>query len=275
MVKGEAVGRTIGFPTANLELTQPPKINPGVYAALITLAGENYLGLAYFGPRYIFGEKQESFEVFLFNFNRDIYGQSLKVKLLKFLRPPRPVTRLEQLKQLLEQDVAGLNNDVILVNKNDQITGIADKIKAHAGRAKLHRAISVQLFNQKGALLIQQRSRHKRLFAGVWANTVCTDVRPYESYQMAAERRLQEELGLKAKLKPAFKFAYAARWKSGGEREIDQVFFGRVSGRPRPDRKEIADWQYKKLEQVKKMERLAPWFRLILKKIRPSDIFKS
>lgn len=275
VVKGEAVGRTIGFPTANLALPEKPKIKHGVYAALVKLLGKNYLGLAYFGPRYIFGQKQDNFEVFLFNFHREIYGKNLRVKLLHFLRPPKSVTRLERLKQLLEQDVAGLNKDVILVDKNDQIIGLENKIAAHAGRAKLHRAISVQLFNQKGELLIQQRSKHKRLFPLIWANTVCTDVRPYESYQMAAQRRLPEEFRLKAKLKPAFKIHYAARWKSGGEREIDQVFFGRVSGRPRPNQKEIAAWKFIGLNEARQNKALAPWFRLILKKIKPSDIVNS
>ena len=87
VVKGEAVGRTIGFPTANLQLAKTPKIKPGVYAALVTLNGQNYLGLAYFGPRYIFKEKQDSFEVYIFNFKQNIYGQKLTIKLLQFLRP--------------------------------------------------------------------------------------------------------------------------------------------------------------------------------------------
>ena len=57
VIKGEAVGRTIGFPTANLKLTTVPKVKPGVYAALITLNNQSFLGLAYYGPRYIFGQK--------------------------------------------------------------------------------------------------------------------------------------------------------------------------------------------------------------------------
>ena len=275
VVRGEAVGRTIGFPTANLELEKHPAIKPGVYAALVSLTNQNYLGLAYFGPRYIFGEKQASFEVFIFNFNRQIYGQSLQVKLLKFLRRPQPVSSLKKLKALLTQDLQRLDNEVILVDKNDQIIGIESKAKAHQGRAKLHRAISVQLFNQKGELLIQQRAKAKKLFAGVWANTVCTDVRPYESYLQAAERRLREEFGLKAKLKPAFKFSYSAKWGVRSEWEIDQVFFGQVVGRPRPNPQEISAWKLEELNQVKKMVGLAPWFRLILKKIKPSDIVIS
>src|SRR3989344_5400460 len=277
VVKGEAVGRTIGFPTANLQLAAKPRCRHGVYAALVTFDKKNYLGLAYFGPRYIFGQTRDNFEVYLFNFDKNIYGEKLQVKLLKFLRAPKSVKKLNELKKLLMADVAKLNDQVILVNRRDQILGIEEKTKAHQGKAKLHRAISIQLFNQKGELLIQQRSKYKKLFPLIWANTVCTDVRPYETYPVAAERRLREEFGLKAKLKSAFKFSYAARsGKKGSEREVDQVFFGMVAGRPRPNPQEIAAWKYVPLRQAKAgAKNFSPWFQLILKKIKPSDIVIS
>jgi|GEM_PF-865231 len=275
VIGGAKQGRTIGFPTANLKLTNQPTCRQGVYAVLVALSQQNYLGLAYYGPRYIFGEKQNSFEVFLFNFKKNIYGKKLRVKLLKFLRPPQQVSSLSQLKTLLEKDQRSLDQQVILVNRKDKILGIENKIKAHQGKAKLHRAVSVQLFNHKGELLIQQRSKSKRLFSLLWANTVCTDVRPYETCLQAASRRLQEEFGLTSNLRPAFKFYYSAKWGNGGEREIDQLFFGLAVGRPRPDYQEIAAWQYQKLVAVKKMKNLAPWFKLILKKIKPSDIVNS
>ncbi|MCX6816780.1 MAG: isopentenyl-diphosphate delta-isomerase [Candidatus Beckwithbacteria bacterium] len=277
VISGEKIGRKIGFPTANLNLKQSPKIIPGVYVAVCRLAKKSFLGLAYYGPRYIFGHKQNSFEVYLFNFRQQIYEKMIQVKLLKFLRPPKPVKKLIELKKLLEADVVNLNDQVILVNRKDQILGIEDKIRAHLGHAKLHRAISVQLFNQKGKLLIQQRAKTKSLFAGEWANTVCTDVRPYETYLQAAQRRLKEEFGLTTQLKPIFKFTYSARGgKAGSEREMDQVFLGLVRGRPRPNPLEIADWQFISLTAAKtKRADFTPWFQLILKKLKPSDIVVS
>lgn len=276
VVKGEAVGRTIGFPTANLFLTDKPKIKPGVYTALCRLGDQRRLGLAYFGKRYIFKEKRDSFEVYLFNFNRNIYGKKLKVKLLKFLRPPQAVKDLTTLKRLLERDLRRLDREVILVNRQDKIIGIEDKIKAHQGQAKLHRAVSVQLFNQRGELLIQLRSKYKRLFPLLWANTVCTDVRPYETCHEAADRRLKEEFGMAARLKPVFKFYYSAKSKSYSEKEIDQVFFGLAKGRPQPDAKEIADWKWVELAEARRLGlKTAPWFKRILKNTRPSDILVS
>lgn len=277
VIKGEAVGRIIGFPTANLKLTAISKIKPGVYAALVTLNSQSFLGLAYYGPRYIFGQKTNSFEVYIFNFNHQIYGQTLIVKLLKFLRPPQTVKQLPELKKLLESDLACLNNYVILVDKDDRILGIETKIKAHLGKAKLHRAISVQLFNANQELLIQQRSVHKILFPLHWANTVCTDVRPYETYLVAANRRLQEEFGLTADLKPLLKFSYSASYgKTGSEKEIDQVFIGFNDNQPKPDPAEIIAWQYLSLDQIKTFSgQLAPWFKILLKNLSVSDIFKS
>lgn len=273
VIRGEAVGRKIGFPTANLQLAKKPKIKPGVYAALVSLKNQNYLGLAYYGPRYIFGEQQDSFEVFIFNFKQNIYGEKLKVKLLKFLRLPRRVTEMDKLKALLQKDLRSLDNQVILVDRQDRILGIETKINAHQGRAKLHRAISVQLFNQRGEWLIQQRSKYKRLFPLIWANTVCTDVRPYESYEAAAKRRLKEEMGLTVPLKMVFKFYYAAKWKQAGEKEIDQVLVGIAEKNPKPNRKEINDWRFSKIKDLP--PDLAPWFQVILKKLKPSDIVNS
>jgi isopentenyl-diphosphate delta-isomerase len=270
VIPGEKIGRTINFPTANLALKILPPIKPGVYLAVCRLAKNSYLGLAYYSPRH-------TFEVYLFDFNQDIYGQKLLVKLTHFLRPPKKVSGLLALKKLIQQDLVSLNDQVILVNKKDQILGIANKIQAHLGSAQLHRAISVQIFNSKQELLIQQRSKDKLLFPLLWANTVCTDVRPYESYLQAARRRLKEEFGLTAKLKPMFKFFYTApSGKSGSEREIDQVFFGLARTRPRPNPEEIAAWEYINLKAAKaRLKTFAPWFQLILKKIPPSAIFKA
>lgn len=270
VIPGEKIGRTINFPTANLALKALPPIKPGVYLAVCQLAKNSYLGLAYYSPRH-------TFEVYLFDFNQDIYGQQLSIKLTHWLRPPRKVKTLKNLQKLLQTDLTTLNDFVILVNRRDQPLGVQSKIAAHLGSAQLHRAVSVQIFNLKKELLIQQRSKYKRLFPLLWANTVCTDVRPYESYLQAARRRLKEEFGLTAELQPQFKFYYAASSDSQvAEKEIDQVFFGSTDDQPKPDPKEIQSWQYLSLEQLKTAPlNYAPWFKLILKKLALSDIFNS
>lgn len=270
VIPGEKIGRTINFPTANLALKKLPSIKPGVYLAVCRFNKNSYLGLTYYSPR-------RSFEVYLFDFNQDIYGQSLIVKLTHFIRPPKKIKDLLALKKLIQQDLVSLNDQVILVNKKDQILGIANKVQAHLGSGKLHRAISVQIFNSKKELLLQQRSKHKMLFPLFWANTVCTDVRPYESYLTAAKRRLQEEFHLDVVLKPLDKFYYQAGYASvGSEKEIDQLFIGFSDQIPKPNPQEIHSWQYLSLEKIKKTPlNYVPWFKLILKKLPSSAIFKA
>ena len=266
VISGRKLGKKIGFPTANLPLRKPLKIRRGVYTVLVTYNQQNYLGLAFYGqPQLV--------EVYLFNFKQNLYGEKLIVKLLDLQRPPQRIKNLNQLSRLIKQDITKLNDQVILVNKQDRIIGLETKLKAHQGRAKLHRAVSVQLFNHKGEWLLQQRSKAKLLFPLFWANTVCTDVRSNETYQQAAQRRLQEEFGLTAQLKPVFKFSYTARWREYSEREIDQVFIGTVSGQPRPNPQEINAWQFCCLDNWP--QPLAPWFKLILKKLSSSGIVKS
>lgn len=278
VISGDAVGRTIGFPTANLKLKKIPKIKTGVYVALVTLGKLKLTGLAYFGPRYIAGKQTNSFEVFIFDFNEAIYGQKMTVKLIGFLRSPKKITSLSSLKSLLQQDLKSLDGYVTIVNKKDQPVDIIPKKTAHLRSAKLHRAISVQLFDRKGNLLIQQRAASKMLFAGLWANTVCTDVRPYESYLQAANRRLKEEFGLISKLKLHHKFFYAAPDKKrGSEKELDHFFVGKLSGKPRPNPKEIGDFKLISLKDLKKNLKTNPdqyshWFKLIVKRLSSTDI---
>jgi len=270
VIPGEKIGRIINFPTANLALKKLPPIKPGVYLAVCRLGKNSYLGLAYYSPRH-------TFEVYLFDFNQAIYGQKISLKLTHWLRPPKKISSLPELRCLLQTDLISLNNYVILVNQKDQPIGIQEKIQAHLGSAQLHRAISVQIFNSQKELLIQQRSKHKRLFPLLWANTVCTDIRPYESYLQAAQRRLKEEFGLTANLEPQFKFYYTASSGSQvAEKEIDQVFFGSTDDQPKPDPKEIQAWQYLSLKQLKTASlNYAPWFKLILKKMPASAIFNA
>jgi len=281
VIKGDEIGKTINFPTANLSLAEKPKLKLGVYLAICQLKKQYLLGLAYYGPRYIFGKKTNSFEVYLFNFNKNIYNQELKVKLTHFIRPPKKVKNLKNLKELLKKDLHSLDNYTTLVNKHDQPIGIEEKRQTHLGSAKLHRSISVQLFNAKRELLIQKRSSKKMLWPNYWTNTVCTDVRPYETYLQAGNRRLKEEFGLTAKLIPHHQFIYHKKYLSiGSERELDQVFIGLSSKTPKPNPQEIAEYKYISLKSLKKLvkekpNQFTPWFKLLMKRLSPSDILSS
>lgn len=107
VVHGDKVGRTMGFPTANLDVQlDPVDVRPGVYTATVTLRPDEtpYHALAYFGPRYVLGEHKNNFEVYVMNFNNDLYGQMITVTLLAHRREPMPFTDLGSLQKQLELD---------------------------------------------------------------------------------------------------------------------------------------------------------------------------
>ena len=131
---------------------------------------------------------------------------------------------------------------VILVNKKDKVIGVEEKMKAHL-QGKLHRAFSIILFNKKGEVLIQKRPKSKYHSAGLWTNTCCSHPRPKEKIDQAAKRRLKEEMGIETNLKKIFSFIYKAKLGSLVEYEFDHVFFGRFNGKPKPNEKEVEDWQ--------------------------------
>jgi isopentenyl-diphosphate delta-isomerase len=90
-----------------------------------------------------------------------------------------------------------ISQEVILVDENDREIGTMDKMEAHQ-QGKLHRAFSVFIFNPNKELLIQRRAEGKYHSAGLWTNTCCSHPSPGETVIEAANRRLQEEMGMKA-----------------------------------------------------------------------------
>jgi len=160
---------------------------------------------------------------------------------------------------------------VILVNKKDKVIGVEEKMKAHL-QGKLHRAFSIILFNKKGEVLIQKRAKSKYHSAGLWTNTCCSHPRPKEKIDQAAKRRLKEEMGIETNLKKIFSFIYKAKLGSLVEYEFDHVFFGRFNGKPKPNEKEVEDWQWIKLADLKtdiakNPQKYTPWFKIIFEKI--------
>ena len=158
---------------------------------------------------------------------------------------------------------------VILVDKQDNEIGTEEKMKAHSNGGQLHRAISVFLFNDKGETLLQQRASTKYHSKAKWANTCCSHPRPGEGNEAAAERRLVEEMGIKAKLEERFVFPYHAEVGSGlTEQEYDHIFFGRYDGAPKPNKDEVQDWNWVSIEEFsrwvkEKPEDFAAWVVLM------------
>lgn len=112
------------------------------------------------------------------------------------------------------------------------------KLVAHR-KGLLHRAFSIFIFNPRGELLLQRRTRRKYHSGGLWSNTCCSHPRPGETVLRAAHRRLKEEMGFDTKLKEIFSFVYKVKFLNGLiEHEYDHVLVGRFGGTPKPNPKE-------------------------------------
>ena len=101
---GDQRGRTIGFPTANVALGEHLRPRFGVYAVRALVDGKWRDAVANLGKRPTFGKLQENFEVHLFDFAGDLYGKTLRVALLDFIRPEMKFAGLDALKAQIAAD---------------------------------------------------------------------------------------------------------------------------------------------------------------------------
>jgi len=107
VIQGDQWGRTIGFPTANLQINHPYKLIPkvGIYAVEVWI--ENLplqKGMLYIGFRKGLDGSQKRVEVHIFDFDLDIYGQNLRIFLKEFIREDLEVSTLGELIPLLKDD---------------------------------------------------------------------------------------------------------------------------------------------------------------------------
>ena len=108
VITGEKIGRTIGFPTANLQIEEDYKILPcdGVFFVKTQHYNSCFYGMMNVGFRPTLEGEQRSFEVHLFDFDQDLYGETLQVDLLELIRKEKKFASLEELKAQLQEDQA-------------------------------------------------------------------------------------------------------------------------------------------------------------------------
>ena len=107
VVAGNRLGRTIGFPTANIQLYEPLKLVPGngVYSVEVETVGRKLRGMCNIGVRPTVGSgNQRTIEVNIFDFDEDIYGLDLKVTFLRKIRDERKFGSLSDLRLQLVKD---------------------------------------------------------------------------------------------------------------------------------------------------------------------------
>lgn len=106
VVSGYQVGRTIGFPTANLQVTDPDKLIPadGVYAVSVSVRGQQYKGMLNIGHRPTLDNGAKSIEVNILHFNADIYGEAICLSFVQYLRPELKFDTIDELVAQLRKD---------------------------------------------------------------------------------------------------------------------------------------------------------------------------
>ena len=104
VVHGDKRGRELGFPTANLRLDPACALRHGIYAVRAAIAGRRYEGVASFGRRPMFDTGAVLLEIFLFDFSGDLYGATIDVAFMAWLRDEAVFGSAKELVRQMEQD---------------------------------------------------------------------------------------------------------------------------------------------------------------------------
>ena len=105
---GRGVGRVYGFPTVNTELRDKTALKVGVYKSCLTIDGKVYTGLTNIGTCPTFDRREIHAETMILNFSGDLYGENLKINLLKFIRFERKFDTPEDLRAQIDKDILEL-----------------------------------------------------------------------------------------------------------------------------------------------------------------------
>lgn len=106
VVRGDQIGRQIGYPTANINIEERYKLIPGdgIFAVKVKIAGEYYKGMAYIGTRPTLNGITRNVEVNIFDFDQDIYNQQIRMDFYHFVREDIKFNSLDELKEQLAKD---------------------------------------------------------------------------------------------------------------------------------------------------------------------------
>ena len=106
IVHGKGKGRTVGMPTANLRPERGMEIpGEGVYASIVNIRDGEYIGVTNIGRRpTVDNEEKITIETNILDFDRDIYGEYMTLRIMSYLSPIRKMNSLEEVKEQVEKD---------------------------------------------------------------------------------------------------------------------------------------------------------------------------
>lgn len=157
-----------------------------------------------------------------------------------------------------------MSNDELLdlVNKKDEVTGKVWKSEAHKNPLKIHREVAIVVFNERGEVLIQQRSLFKKNDPGEWKISSAGHVGRGEEPKHAVERELFEELGIKVEA-IFYQKIFRKRLEEIGSREsrFFYIYYAIVKGIPKLklDRNEVEDALWIKPNELKLFAKDNAW----------------
>jgi len=104
VVHGDKRGRELGYPTANLRLGADCGLRHGIYAVRVGIGGKRYDGVANFGRRPMFDTGAVLLEVFIFDFSGDLYGTTIDVAFIAWIRPEMKFDSIDELVRRMDED---------------------------------------------------------------------------------------------------------------------------------------------------------------------------
>lgn len=139
-----------------------------------------------------------------------------------------------------------------IVDENDQPVKVATRDEAYAN-GWYYRLVRIILEDENGRLLLQKRSEQKKLYPGLWTDAASGHVDEGDTYETAAERELQEELGVNAKLEWVDRFLVEHADGIKNIKQFNGVFRGKIAAdtplTPQPE--EVSDTRWVTIKELK------------------------
>jgi riboflavin kinase/FMN adenylyltransferase len=104
VIQGDQRGRALGYPTANVAVDPACRLKHGIYAVRVGIGGARYDGVASFGRRPMFAMPAPLLEVFLFDFSGDLYGRTIDVAFIGWIREEMKFATVEELVSQMDED---------------------------------------------------------------------------------------------------------------------------------------------------------------------------
>lgn len=173
---------------------------------------------------------------------------------------------------------------IVLLDEHGKPIGTAEKLSAHHADTPLHLAFSCYVFNERGEFLLTQRALSKKVWPGVWTNSVCGHPAPGEDTVHAIHRRLQDELGMQATdfrvVLPDYRYK-TPPYNGIVEHEVCPVYVARATSLPQPNPAEVESYEwlpwaeYVRRVQADSGDTFSWWCKDQLKQLQHNKVLQS